>query len=401
MSVSRSVLVVLALAAVVGCKEQLTTPGRCPALCPSSKLQLADTLLTTADVSDTSVRGYVLVREASYLLTSNLDSLKSVALMRFAPLVDSAWYPSSSDTARVGKRDSVQLTLQFLQRDTSVKQLRLVVYRLPAKFDTAATYASIQPFFADSDLVDTIAISDTAMAGSHTFTITDSLLIPPGDSGVVSLGLALLAAGKTALTFGSGNLSSSGPTLSEFVHARAPVDSLSKTFSVLPSVALFVMSPPPGQPPAGQLAIGGIPTARATVRLSLPKVVVDSNAVVRATLLLNTVSAAGGFAGDSFYVIAQPVVRDFGIKSVLWPDSSVSGTVLIHEGQTGPVELDVAPILRFWGTTVGDSTPRLLVIRVFPEGSILGSVTMAGRAAGAAGPQLRVTYVKPYTFGVP
>jgi hypothetical protein len=28
-------------------------------------------------------------------------------------------------------------------------------------------------------------------------------------------------------------------------------------------------------------------------------------------------------------------------------------------------------------------------------------VSFAGRAAGAAGPQLRVTYVKPYQFGLP
>jgi len=398
MSGSRSALAVLGLAAVFGCKEQLTTPGRCPAVCPATNLQLADTLLATADVSDTSVRGYVLVREASYLLTSNLDSLQSVALLRFAPM-DSVWY-SGTDTAHVGKRDSVQLTLQFLQRDSSVKQLRLVVYRLPAKFDTAATYADIAPYFADSNLVDTIAIEDTAQAGSHTFRIADSLVIAPADSGVVSLGLKLLAAGKTALTLGSGVLTSA-PTLSAFVHARAPVDSLSKTFSVLPFVALFVMSPPPAQPPPGLLAIGGIPTARATVRLSLPKVVTDSNAVVRATLLLNTAAPAGGFARDSFYVIAQPVVRDYGIKSILWPDSSVSGKMLIHQGQTGPVEMDLAPILRFWGTTSGDSTPRLIVMRVYPEGSILGAVTLSGRAAGAAGPQLRVTYVKPYVFGVP
>jgi hypothetical protein len=149
------------------------------------------------------------------------------------------------------------------------------------------------------------------------------------------------------------------------------------------------------------LSVGGIPTARATLRLSLPKVVVDSTAIVRATLLLNTTAAAGGFAHDTFTVIAQPVVRDFGVKSVLWPDSAISGMVRIAQGQSGPVELDIAPILRFWGTTVGDSTPRLIMLRVYPEGSILGAVDFAGRAAGAAGPQLRVTYVKPYRFGLP
>ncbi len=189
--------------------------------------------------------------------------------------------------------------------------------------------------------------------------------------------------------------------LTYYVHAKAPFDTTSHDIAVEAFVKEFVMNPPPAQPPPGVLAIGGIPTARATLRLALPKIVVDSESIVRATLLFNTVGPAGGFARDSFYLLAEPVVRDYGVKSVLWPDSSVSGTALVHQGQSGPVELDIAPILRFWGTTVGDSTPRIVVVRVYPEGTILGAVTFAGRAAGAPGPQLRVTYVKPYSFGVP
>ena len=403
MSAWRSAVVVAGVAvAIAGCREQLTTPGRCPELCPSGTVVLADTLLAGADVSDTSVRGYVGVREARYLLISSFDSLKSVAWMRYAPRAqDTVWYVGS-DTAYVGTQDSVVLTLQILQRDTFVKALRLLVYRLPPTLDTAATYATVQGLFADSNLIDTIAVPDTAQAGSYAFRIGDSLAVPLADS--VTLGFALLAPSQTALTLGSGNgLSGTvAPYLSYFVHARAPLDTLAKVFAgIAPSFTLFVTSPPPSQPPAGVLAVGGMPTARATVRLSLPKEVVDSNAVVRATLLLTTAGAVGGFVRDSFTVIAQPVVRDFGVKSVLWPDSTVSGYTTVHQGQTGPVAVDIARILRFWGTASGDSTPRLIVLRVFPEGSILGSVDFVGQAAGAGGPQVQVTYVKRYTFGVP
>ena len=122
---------------------------------------------------------------------------------------------------------------------------------------------------------------------------------------------------------------------------------------------------------------------------------------LRATLILHTLRPAGGFAGDTFVVLAQPVVRDYGPKSVIYPDSTVSGYARLAPGDTGTVEMEIAPILRFWGTTTGDSIPRLIVLRAFPEGAILGSVDFAGRAAGALGPQLRVTYVKPYSFGVP
>ena len=146
MSAWRSALVVGLVAGIVGCRENITTSGRCPSLCPRSNVQLADTLLAMADSADTSVRGFVLVREASYLLASSLDSLQSVALIRFTAR-DTSWTAADTgslvDTEYIGRQDSVGLTLQILQRDTAVKNLRLVVYRLPAQLDTAATYASI------------------------------------------------------------------------------------------------------------------------------------------------------------------------------------------------------------------------------------------------------------------
>ncbi len=387
----------------LGCTENIASPGSCPALCPSGNVELADTLLAAPVTSDTSVRGYVLVREASFMLTANLDTLKAVALLQFSRLNDTVWYPTINgkvDTAYVDHIDSVVLFLHVSQRDTAVTGVKLVAYRLPAKLDTGATYASIQPWFADSTLMDTIAVRDSVKGGDTlSLHIADSLKIPPADTGVMSVGLAMTAPTPTAFTLQSGNLGSSSPILYYYVHAKAPLDTVTKEFSVEPYFWTFVMSPPPAQPPGGVLAVGGLPTARSTIYLSLPKVLTDSNAVVRATLLFNLVQPAGGFARDSFQVIAQPVVRDYGTKSVLYPDSAVSGNVLLHQGQTGQVKLDIAPILRFWGTTVGDSTPRLIVLRTYPEGAILGAAAFQG--TGPGGPQLEVTYVKPYHFGVP
>ena len=84
MSAWRSAALVAGFAAaMLGCREKLTTPSRCPELCPATRVELADTLLALADTADTSVRGFVLVREATYLLTSTLDSLQAVTLIRF------------------------------------------------------------------------------------------------------------------------------------------------------------------------------------------------------------------------------------------------------------------------------------------------------------------------------
>jgi len=404
-SVWRSAAAAAVLA--LGCTENIAAPASCPGLCPSGNVVLADTLLTAPITSDTSVRGYVLVREAGYLLTSTMDSLKAVTLIQFSRLLDTVWYPTigtQTDTAYIGHTDSVVVFIHVDQRDTSVHNLKLLVYRLPANFDTGATYASIAPYFTDSTLMDTVAVPDTLQAGDTlSLHIANNLTIPPADTNVISIGIAMTAPSPSAFSMQSGAplTSTTAPFLYYYVHAKAPLDTVTKEFSVEPFFSTFVMSPAPGPPPSGVLTIGGIPTARATMYLSLPEVAVDSTHIVRATLLLNTLHPASGFASDSFYIIAQPVVRDYGPKSVLYPDSSVSGDVVLHEGQSGQVSLDIAPILRFWGTTVGDSTPRLIMLRAYPEGSVLGSVDFQGAGTGPGSPQLKVTYVKPYHFGAP
>jgi hypothetical protein len=388
----------LAAAVAAGCSsEQITTPGNCPALCPSSRVQLADTLLAAPDTADTSARGFVTIRDAAFLLLSSLDSLKSVALIRFTAM-PTKWALRAGDTTSIVAAmppDSILLGLHVTQRDTSVKKLSLVLYRLPAQFDTTMSYAQAQQRFADSLVVDTAAIPDSLISAAVSFRMPIAFVAPPADSNVISLGVKVIGP-PTAL-----GLASSNPSLSYFVHGTSPNDTLKRTLTVEPSFAIFVQSPDPSQTVPGILSVVGLPSARATFHLALPKVVVDSIAIVRATLILNTTRRIVGFARDSFYVEARPLLRDFGLKSVLFPDSSISGYTRVHEGQSGTVELDIARILRLWGTTVGDTLPHVLVLRVFGEGSVIGQVDFKGRSAASGGPQLRVTYVKKYAFGVP
>jgi len=267
----------------------------------------------------------------------------------------------------------------------------------------------MRPYFADSTLWDTSAVGeipDTLVSGTVRVSAPVTLQPLAGDSGVVSLGLSLVSATPTALAIGSGNLGTTRVALEFYVHGHLLTDTLHKdtlprVLSLEPTFSTFVMSPDPGQPASGVLAVGGMPTARATMRLALPTEVVDSNAIVRATLILNTLDPVGGFARDSFLLAAQPLLRDNGPKSLLYPDSSISGVAWLHPGQSGQVQLDITRLLRLWGTTTGDSLPRTLVLRVVPEGSLLSAVNFRGVATGAGAPQLRVTYVRRYTFGVP
>jgi hypothetical protein len=394
---SAALAALVAMVVGAGCTEKLTTPGRCPALCPAVATELADTLLVAADSSDTSARGYVQVSDAVFLAASTLDSLKSVIVLRFSPVPD-RWAQTTTDTVLAASPpDSVQCALQVAWHDSTVHP-RLVFYRLPATLDTTMTYAQLQPYFADSLVVDTAAVPDT---GIMLFTMPASVVPPPADSGVVALGVKVVADAPTVVGITSGVNGTSAPSLSFFVHGQPPRDSLTRNLVVAPTFASFAQSPLPGVPPAGVLAVGGLPSAHSLLRLAVPKVAIDSAGVVRATLLLNIVRPVVTLPNDSFAITAYPLLRDYGPKSVLYPDSTKSGQAIVHAGQTGWLGLDIARILRLWGTAAGDSLPRTIVIGVFGEGNTFGEVDLWGRLGLGTPPQLRVTYVKKYELGVP
>jgi len=393
-SVWRSVFLA-ALLAAGGCTEKLTSPGHCP-LCVNSTLQMADTLLTAVDSADLTARGYVRMSEATFVAASNLDSLKSVILYRFSALPTS-WAQTSSDTVQaVFPPDSVQAVLQVMYRDTTAHP-RLVFYRLPANFDTTWTYAQATAYFADSVLLDTAAVPDT---GVMTVRMPTSLVAAPADSGVVAIGIKVIADSQTVVGLASGYNGSTSPALTYYVHGQPPQDTLHRNLSAAPTFAAYAQAPALGAPPAGVFSVGGVPSAHAIMHLVLPKVATDSVNIVRGTLLLSLAKPIVTFPHDSFYVKAYPLLRDYGPKSVLFTDTTFSGHALVRAGQTGTVELDIAPILRLWGTTTGDSLPRAIELLVYSEGNVLGEVDFQGHAA-AASPQLRLTYVKKYEYGVP
>ena len=408
-SVWRSMLAALAAAALLGCREDIAAPGQCPSLCPSADVELVDTTLTGVVVSDTSVRGFVVPHEAAILVASTLDSLKSLVLVRFPPL-DTVFRVSGDTTpVRIGSYDSVTVELTMRQRDTAAKDLRVLLVRLPAGTDTTATYATALPFFADSLIVDSIVVADSVAAAtlhqSWAESVVVARLLPQaGDSGKVALGIAIRAASPTAVSFGALDLSGAPPRITYWawgVRGAAPNDTLRQAISRSPAFDTFVMTPVPGAPPAGVLQVGNLPSARTLLRVDIPRRLLDSTSVVRGTLVLTLTRPATGRPGEVFDVEARPVIRDFGGKSITASDTVVTGLGQVTVGQTGPVEIEIGRILRFWRNPAADSLPRAILLRSRLEGAALGEVTFAGRTAGVAAPLLQLTFVRPYAFGVP
>lgn len=395
-----------ALAAAVaglGCRENVTAPGTCPGICPAGQIRIVDTTLTGIVVSDTSYVGYVGTREAPFLLVSNGDSLRAVALIQFGAR-DSTWYPAANDTAvGIGRVDSVALTLTIASRDTVAKNVWILAYRLPAFFDTSLTRGDVQPFLADSLLVDSIAVPDSVKSGLVTGHIRAGVLdrIPPNDTNVVSLALVAHGSAPVTVAFASSEEITGAPRLYWYVHARAPRDTLAHTISIGPQYDSFVYQPSAINTATALLA-GGLPSARSIIRLRLPREAVDSVGLVRATLILTTTGAAQGLPDEHFRLSARGIIRDFGAKSVIFTDTAAGGTAPVVTGDPpGEIHIEIGRMLRVWGTTSGDSLPRALMLMSASEGSGLGAVTLARRTAGAAAPRLRLTYIRPYEFGVP
>ena len=386
---------------MLSCREDIAAPGQCPALCPSNQVQVADTTLVGVDTSDVSIRGFVTPAEGSILVVADLDSLQGRALLRFVR--PARWFPVASDTAGVtiGAVDSVTIDLR-IARDTAVKNLRMLLYRLPASVDSTATFASMDPFFADSTLIDSIPLS--AGDSLPVVVLHHKFLSPTGvepfssDSGAIGIGVGFRADTLTAVTVSSVE-SGASLRLKYFVHGPSATDTLRHTFDLAPRFDTFVTNPPAATPGAS-LLVGNLPSARSVIRFTIPGFLLDSATVVRATLVLSPTRRASGRPGETFDIEARPLVRDFGGKSITHTDTLLYSKARVTVGDTAQISLEIARMLRFWAAA-GDSLPRTILLRVTPEGGTLGEVSIASRTAGARAPYLRVTYVKPYAFGVP
>ena len=396
-----------AAVAGLGCRENVTAPGSCPGICPAGQIHIVEDTLRDFVVSDTSYVGYLGTSEAPFLVTSNGDSLHAVAVVRFSAR-DSTWFrDTTAATVGIGRVDSVRLTVTIVSRDALAHNVWIVAYRLPAFFDTSLTRAGVQPYLADSLLVDSIRVPDSLQSGLVTDSIRAGFAalanIPAGDSNVVSLALVARGDAPVSLSLAAAEQLGGAPRLYWYVRGRAPQDSaLAHTFSVGPRYDSFVYQPRVFDPATGLLA-GGLPLARSIIRLQLPRAAIDSVGLVRATLILTMTGPAQGWLNEHFRISARGIVRDFGAKSLVFTDTAAGGTAPVVTDSSGEIRIEIGRLLRVWGTTSGDSLPRALMLMSVAEGYGMGAVTVARGTAvdPTTRPRLLLTYIRPYEFGVP
>ena len=394
----------LAAATALGCGEDLLAPatGTCPDFCPPEQLQVVDTILLDNVTSDSSFSGYILPHEATNLQvyrdsTAAAES-GSRAVLVFLPFSDTLRL-ASADTNRgpVIGTDSFAVRIPVRGRNLAVADLELLLYRIPVTVDTATTYADLDPFFTDSTLLASLVVPDS-VADSTLTVILDSLAFPDfaADGNRAAIGVALRDP-STYVQLGAAE-NNDAASLTRYVQVDSAGTSVARSEGKQPELDTFVGTP--NSPVSAEArAIGGTPASRTMLRFDLPVRIVDSSAVVRATLELVPVEPVLGAPTDSLAVIAQGLATDVGAKSPLLPVSSdVVGQLIafLPVGSTDTVRLDVTDLVISW--TVDSTVPRTIAVRAVPEGDSFAELRV-GAAGGAFRPRLHVTFVPPLRLG--
>ena len=430
----------LGAGAGAGCTEQIIAPGNCPEFCPNGQIVLHDTIFTTIIERDSAYRGYVQGYQSTVMTAAAVPGVESRPFFKLGAMITSvrAVPGSGTDTSTVPIfADSARLRVTILRYDTNTTNLQLKFYALPLTVDTLSTWADLDPYFSGpavdsvnlSDLRSSPLIGDTATvriwgdtiqtdSAGHVLIVRadsaleiysslDTLQAPfsPADSGRLAYGVRVAADSAVSIALGANESVGSGPVIEWFYHytLKDSVNAKSDSGLRAPSFDSFVFDPP-SQPIDSNLTVGGAPSARSLLRVSVPPFLHDSIDVVRATLVLVPVAPVPGVAGDSFVVVARPVDSDLGAKSPLSRDPLGApinaGDVVIHPGSTDTVRVEITDMVRGWSIVDTLAKTAFFLVQA-PEAASFTEIRFYSSRAPAFRPALHVTYIKRFPFGQP
>jgi len=412
------------LAAVLaGCVDRATAPGVCPTFCPSGTIDVVDTVLAASVARDSTFRGYVLPYQAVAMTASDVPGVVDSRVVFVTTALPASVALNSADTTTsplVGT-DSAKITFTVLRRDTAAHNQTLTLYRLPVTIDSNTTFGDVAGAFAGSPLRTVNLDSLLAKPNGVDVTTGDSAGIDttskqlkvtlkldsleatyvPGDSGKLGIGVRVGADAPTSISCCTRE-NACGAAIAWFMKVDsikgADTTLVHKPYAGVSLFDTFLFDPPPA-PLDSTLVVGGAPSARSIMRITLPRGIRDSSQIIRATLLLLPAVPARGAPADSFVVEAHTVAADFGAKSPLVLDATRTDTTRIHVGATDTLRIEVTNLMQFW---VADSTrPEVLMLRSQEEAARPTEIRFYPSAATPYRPALRITYARRFPFGVP
>ena len=405
------------------CDEQINGGAACPALCPGQQAQLRDTTFFAVAL-DTTISGFpALGTESQFFVATMGDTLQTAAVIRFDGLPNVFRRVNSVTDSVIMSVDSAYLRLTIVTGDTLGLATTVDVYDVDMDGAEEADPTAVTSMFTADRLLGTRTIPADSLRDSLRIPLDNAKLfakvqIEDSLRRRVRLGVVLRDGGARKLRITSSN----GGAVSQIIFRpsvdtavpKIVVSNQSKTPADLPIFASdfadyqVVLKGIP-EPPAGVFRVGGLPGRRAYLRFDIPSSILDSSAVVRATLELTQRPAR--FSPESrdtvqiahFGVIASPALTDLS-RALLFIDRlpSTPDTLRLVPSDSGKREFEIIGWVRIWKGTTASKTPRALALAMPTEG-LSGSVIdfFSLESAADVRPRLRLTYLPKSSEAVP
>jgi hypothetical protein len=413
------------IAAIAACDESLESGLACPALCPQQAVPLKDTTLYAVEF-DTSIGSYPATGlEGELLLASEPGIFDIRAIVRFDTLQTVFRHVGVvADDSEIVHIDSAFIKLRVLRSDTLGPDVTIEIYDVDrdstgnsAVEDTAASL--LLPFFTPGRLLGSRTFAAASLKDSIAVPIDGARLVGKmqGDS-IQRLRIGLRATGPAPVELsvfsengGFAPLLLIQPNVSDTTVQDIVINARSKTPTIEPLITAALadfqfVAQAPAAPPANIIRVGGAPGVRGYLRFNVPSFILDSSAVVRATLEMtqrpnpSAPSATDTQSVRPFEVAASSSVTD--IRRALVFLSFGLDSSRMAPADSGVRTFEMIDALRRWRFTKPDRTPRTIALRSASEGASGWQADFYSRNAPlAVQPRLRITYIPAPKPGMP
>lgn len=405
--------------AAVACSEKLDNTVGCPELCPNQGVEVINVTIDPVILDTTVNSEATFATEPLMLLASRGDTLDSRVVLRFDSLPQ-RYRPKASDTATtaITTVDSAQLHLRLDLSELQMSgPLTVSAYDIDASGNDTSV-AVLAPLFSSDRLIGSKSFATPDLKDSVRIPVSNSVVLAKARANArLRIGLRITSgtgqfhifsgdAGVPAVFSFRVSADTAVKPLTFTPLSRTPADSVGQQL-ILSDFQLLVRTPPGGPRPS--LLAGGLPAKRTYMKFMIPKAILDSSSVVRATLLLTQMPNRGLGPRDTVKVmthigIAGPAITDPEQASRLIAASEFTqiDTLRVAASDSGSREIDLAPVLRIWraqGDTLG---PRSIVLRSAREGlSAAQAWFFSIEATPGLRPRLRISYTPANPFGLP
>lgn len=409
----------LAFAAAVAiafgaCDEQINGGGACPVLCPQEQVALQDTTFFAVEL-DTTISGFPgLGEELQFFLAAMGDTLQTAMVVRWDSLPTTFRRVNSPVDSTILEVDSAYIRLSVIRGDTLAPATTIDVYDVNMEGGEEADPTMVKDSMIPARLWATRTVPADSLRDSLIIRIESARLLAKiqepdtikrrlrlafrvrENSGTNQVSIISNDAGGIPRIIFRPTTDTSAPKHIVLATSRTPQNNPSISRSLVDY--LVVAKSPPGES-ADVFRVGGLPGKRAYLRFNIPSRILDSSAVMRATLLLT--QRANPFSPESsdtvtagdFGVVASGAITDL-TRALQFVTSIRSDTVRMTPADAGVREFEVIDWVRAWRGTTPDKAPRAIAITLQSEG-FTGSAIDFFSMESVVGtrPRLRLTYL--------